>query len=859
MTKRLRVIILACLLNDFAIGAVRGRLSVSDHEGLPVLRVGGIEALSTTYAFWGPNWQWAEQVGSVESTKGSSYKLNGRVPALALTMVGTVASTNPGQFTWRWKLDAERGRREVIGGGLVFHFDLETFGALLGQPELLPGRNGWTWGKQGGLRIELLFDAPLAALYFERGNSNEIRAYFYNETIAAGVLHVAAVASVSKDISWEPAQVERFGNNDTSRWPLSGISTNSSPIDLSFLNSTERPAGRRGFLRAVGSRLQFEDGTPVRFWGTNLNAAALFSSSPQQVRLHARRLSRLGYNLVRFHHHDSQWVNPNIFGNESRPDTKSLHPNSMDQLDWWIKCLRDEGIYVWLDLHVGRALKQEDGIEAYDEIRKTEGRVDLRGYNYVNPSIQAAMNRFNFAYLDRINAHTGLRYRDDPAIVAVMLSNENDLTQHFGNLLLPDKNVPRHNAWYTAAAERFAKDHQLPRDRVWRSWEHGPSKLFLSDLEYKVQRAQLNLLRDRGLRVPAVSTSTWGGNPVSALPALHAAEIIDVHAYAAPNELERDPRHAATSVHWMAMAQIANKPLSVSEWNMEPFPTVQRQSLPIYVAASGSHQGWAAMLHFAYSQQGLDGGSGYSGNYESFNDPVLTVTLPVAALMYRRGDVAEARTTYVYAPTAEALFNTRVDANNSPGLRIAAERGKLVVALPEVRQLPWLIPTPIPVGARHINPMDVSHLALRADEVISDHGEIRRNWGHGYIVVDTPRTQVVTGWLSDKVLRTQDMQVKVSTRYATVAVQSLTMTSIRDSRDILISLMTRVKPGIIDGDKFWIEPLVGSINLRAPSGLRLYAVEGANGRSRPLPTKYHDGAYMIDLGSTDANHWLRLH
>ena len=54
-------------------------------------------------------------------------------------------------------------------------------------------------------------------------------------------------------------------------------------------------------LTAAKDKLVFEDGTPVRFWGTNLTAYALFGTTRENVRLQAHRLSELGFNLVRIH------------------------------------------------------------------------------------------------------------------------------------------------------------------------------------------------------------------------------------------------------------------------------------------------------------------------------------------------------------------------------------------------------------------------------------------------------------------------------------------------------------------------------------------------------------------------------
>ena len=44
------------------------------------------------------------------------------------------------------------------------------------------------------------------------------------------------------------------------------------PIDLSFLYSEEKPAGKHGFLKVDGDHFAFEDGTEARFFGVNFNS-----------------------------------------------------------------------------------------------------------------------------------------------------------------------------------------------------------------------------------------------------------------------------------------------------------------------------------------------------------------------------------------------------------------------------------------------------------------------------------------------------------------------------------------------------------------------------------------------------------
>ena len=69
-----------------------------------------------------------------------------------------------------------------------------------------------------------------------------------------------------------------------------------------------------------------------------------------------------------------------MFGGKSA-DTKTLSEDMLARLDWWIKCLKDEGIYIFLDLHVQRHFKPGDGINDFDEIARGEQTADLKGFN----------------------------------------------------------------------------------------------------------------------------------------------------------------------------------------------------------------------------------------------------------------------------------------------------------------------------------------------------------------------------------------------------------------------------------------------------------------------------------------------
>ncbi len=828
--------------------------SVNDSNGLPKLSRAGADVLTSNFAFWAANWQWADMPLRFRVLAPLEYSLQGNNKTLAFDLLAKVKKTAERRLTWEFDLDARDAMSGVMGGGMIFKFDLSSARNEMGEPELLPDRQGWAWGRVGGNRMEMRFEPGLAKVFFESGNKSEIRAYLYAGSMTPGQRKLTATLTLAGDMAIAPTLSERYGGDDPSTWPKDILDWQRAPVDLSFLNASEKPAGKRGFVGVQGDELVFEDGTQARFWGTNLTAYTLFTTPKESVPQAARRLSGLGFNLVRLHHHDSPWVDPNIFG-VNPADTRTLDQVALDRLDWWIKCLKDEGIHVWLDLHVMRALTARDGVYAFGEIANGKSAADLKGYNYVNRSIQGAMKAFNADYLGRVNAYTGLRYADDPAIAAVLITNENDVTQHYGNALLPDKKVPKHNAIYMEEAKSFARRHDLPLDAAWRAWEHGPAKLFLNDLEQRFNVDMIAHLRTLGVRVPIATTNTWAMNPLSALPALTAGDLIDVHAYDSAGVLERNPLVAANLTHWMAAGQVVGMPLSVTEWNASPFPTPDRHVLPLYVAAAASHQGWDAMMQYAYAQIPLNG-PGSPSNWHAYNDPALIATLPAAALLYRQGHVREATSTYVYQPSQDQLFNRATSAATSVALRTAAERGKLSIAMPKSEALPWLESSPMPRGAKLIRDPDLALIDPRAVASVSDSGELRRNWDKGVYTIDTPRSQAAMGWIGGEPIYLPNVEIDLVTRNATVAVQSLDGAPIGKSGNLMISLGARAVPESGNRMPFHAEPVEGRLIVRAPRGLKLY--RHGSGERKAIPAIYRDGRYFIALDKSLKSYWLTL-
>ena len=515
----------------------------------------GVPVVTTDLVFWGSKFAWANASARCEPAGAGRWKIAGAISGLKTKVSGTMEAPAPNAIQIDLVLDAEQTMPDVVGGGWQWNFKLDSpaFAGRPANPELLPDNGGWTWPVGGGQSITLRFEAGAAKVYAERNQMNTLRTFLVADRLEAGRHRYRVSLELPEGARRRLSPEERYDTADLGRWFPAALAPNAAPVDLSFLNRDDRPAGRRGFVRADGDRLVFADGTPARFWGGNLAAYALFSNGREaqrpaarrEIARQAQRMAQLGYNLMRIHHHDSGWVTPNVFGRKAA-STRQLDPKALDDLDWLIKCLEDEGIYVWLDMHVGRIIQPADGLtEGAAEIVKNKG--SIKAFSYYNSQLQELMKEFQHNYLNHQNRYTKLRYKDDPAVIGVLITNENDLTHHGGNAMLPDHKNPYHGALWKTGYEAFARKYSLPAARVFQTWAPGPSKLYLAEVEHAFNVEMIADLRQLGLKAPIATTNLWGNDPLFALPPLTDGDLIDVHSYGGARSWGGTPTIRATS------------------------------------------------------------------------------------------------------------------------------------------------------------------------------------------------------------------------------------------------------------------------------------------------------------------------
>lgn len=624
------------------------------------------------------------------------------------------------------------------------------------------------------------------------------------------------------EVDLDPAaSVLNFIGEDWFEWTPSWTD---SPVDVSFLN--EKPAGRHGFLRADRDQFVFEDGTPAWFWGLSLSNRGSFVPKEQAPAV-ARRIARLGFNIVRLHHLDAPWCKPPTgLVDYSKGNSRDIAPEGLDRLDYLIHCLKKEGVYVHLDMLVRRKFMEGDGVENAGQMVQFG-----KGYSLFVPRMIELQKEYMRALWTHKNPYTGLAYRDDPAIALACITNENDdTTRHF----IHEREVqPYYNA-YLGMCAAYARQHGHELAEVIGDSGTEASRRFTNEWMAVYFQEMHSYLRGLGVRVP-ISGTNWVKRSCD-LPCMATMDFMDNHVYGGTS-LRASPFDTDRTL-WsrLANARVIGKPLVVTEYN-EKLEVQERARMPLAMAAISALQAWNAPMCFSYCGEAT--GPDRIRALEFGIDPAVVTLMPAAALIYRRHDVAPARHTIVVRLKDRHLygddvmtFKDRVPMAYLTGV----EQYRIVQAL---REKPFVL-----ANMRVVGPWD-SLLAPGATEVVSDTGQIRRRWDPGIQTIDAPRSQVAQGRLGELgSVILSGMVVECRMRFAVVAASSMTRLPVASSPEVLLTAVARAQNTgmrweagsrrLLDagGPPVMVEPVEATVRLKRPRGkttVRPLRLDGSEG------------------------------
>ena len=626
------------------------------------------------------------------------------------------------------------------------------------------------------------------------------------------------------------------------------------PVDISFVFESEKPAGKHGFLQVSGRDFVFADGTKVKFWGTNFNGAACFPDH-DYAKTVARRLAKIGINLVRMHQLDSQWHTPNIFSftQGKRVTDAHLCPESMERLDYLIKCLKDEGIYVYMDMFTYRRFRADEGVASAGQLIDAGKPYCLFSRKLIELQKELATELWTHK-----NPYTDLRYCDEPAIVLGEIVNECDFFHASAKKKVPQYIEP-YRTEFVDMFTAWLREKGIEKDlSAFEPANNDDDDVldFKRDLTDRYYKEMTEHLRAIGVKIPITGTNWY--SPPDNLKNQLKTDFLDTHHYFYDwgwGEFEKKCANKSVTherrfyLNNGCMMAAANKPTYVSEWDA-PWPNEYRADSVIYSAAFGMFQGWSGFAIHTYSYstklermnilgkeilaEKIADVPYRQGIFSAWNDPAKFGLFYHAALLTRRGDVKTGETIQTLTP---------VDRNN------------------------WGVGRLMPVGEQHVTvaSFDGSEGPLvvedeNALDVRSDTGELYRNFTDNYGTVDTPMTKCAFGMLEKNgQVSMNGMKVRCKTDFAVIAMSSLTDAPLSASDNILLTAVGRAqntdakffKEYMLELGKppVQIEVIETEIELETEhADLQVWAISPEGYYIGTVPTKYEDGKLTMRLG-----------
>ncbi len=181
----------------------------------------------------------------------------------------------------------------------------------------------------------------------------------------------------------------------------------------------ETPAGASGPITARGSHL-YAGAARIRLLGVNITFSACFPAHADADKISAR-LVKFGINAVRFHHMDTEPAPNGLLTG----DMRSLDPDQLDRLDYFIAQLKKRGIYADLNLHVGRTYP---GMPRWKEMPQY-----FKGVDIFHPPMIRMQRDYAHDLLTHVNRYTGASYAEEPSVAFVEINNEDGLIHEWWN------------------------------------------------------------------------------------------------------------------------------------------------------------------------------------------------------------------------------------------------------------------------------------------------------------------------------------------------------------------------------------------------------------------------------------------
>jgi hypothetical protein len=601
----------------------------------------------------------------------------------------------------------------------------------------------------------------------------------------------------------------------------------------------DAPAGKHGILKIDGDDFRFEDGTKIKFWGTN-HGNRTCGPEKAEAEKRAEWYAKMGINGVRLH----KFTYSGNGGFGQLDNSSRLTDEGWDRLDYYMYQLRQKGIYYsWSPIYGHRLVDGDSArVVAYGEIKRGP-KGNTTGLVNFAEDLQDVVIDLMTHLLEHRNAYTGLRYADDPALISVEMQNEDNIFWAFARTLdicptykkmlckqycdwLRKKYGNHENvmkAWGPNAKDMFPKnmtDEHLDKNNIYPATDFrnfseemikkspSPQRMldnarFCHEVQEDFYNRYQQAIRATGYKGPIVGSCWQAGSGVSHYYNLYSdykAGIIDRHNYfgARPHSLTNGAfpnksmfNYPGSGLISSGLMSVKDRPFVFSEWTVK-MPTEWIADGPAIIGVYGMGlQDWDGSFHFASRTYGFSNAMEDPNVYNS-NNFTQAGLFPAIARMIYRNDVREGKmlpNRKVHVPSlAEGkigfteTIKQEIDVKELGGdVPIdALMKGKLQLEFTDKAEK---------------SELDGYKKILDEKKIVSNTGQLE--WfreGDGCFTVNTPGTVAVCGFAGQKSFKLGDFEIKSESPYCMIFITATERgKTLKESKSILISTIARAR------------------------------------------------------------------